>query len=154
MNSAASRDSTSAGGLAGGFAVAAALLDQQVADLVALLVLQVFQVQLDVESLPRPGGQPLAVVALVAAGVAGGEVVQPGHHRVLDLLFVVGRLGPLADQRLERRRLQVGHFLGRQRDAELVLHPAAGRPQAEVGLQERRAVGEVHLADAPRGPSR
>ena len=114
-------------GIDGLLGEAAALLDQQGADLVALPVLEVFQVEVDLEPLAGPVDQPLAVVTLVAAGVAGGEVRKPGHHRILDLLLVVGRLGLLVDELLELFRRQFPHRLQRELDAELALHPGARR---------------------------
>ena len=127
------------------------MLDQQGADLVALPILQVFQIEVHVEPLAGPLDQAFAVVALVAAGVAGREVREAGHHRIFDLLLVIGGLGLLADELLELFQRQVPHGFERQFDAELVPHPGAGRAEAVIGLEELAAGREIDLGDRRRG---
>jgi hypothetical protein len=49
----------------------------------------------------------------MAAGVASGEVVESGHHRVLDFFFQVGGRRPLAQLALEGFDIQLADFVGR-----------------------------------------
>ena len=141
------------------------MLDQQRANFVALLVPQIFHVEIDVEPLAGPGDQPLAVVTLLARGVAGGEMGQAGHHRIFDFLLVVGGHRGPPDQRLERGRFQLADFGRVELLAELVLHPAAGGAHAEILGQELLplrqidlldrlpGLGQQHFADLSLGPS-
>ena len=124
------------GDLVGPLVVASAVLDQQLANFFALLVLEVVDGELGVEPPLGPFDEVLAQEALpLAAGAAGREAIQAGQHRVLRLALVVGGDGPLVGQLDELRRLELADFVRRDLDAELVVQPGARRPHAVVGLQ-------------------
>ena len=52
-------------------------------------ILQILNVQLDIEPLAGPSHERIAIDPLVTAGVLLGEVIEPGHDRILDFLSVV-----------------------------------------------------------------
>ena len=95
--------------------------------------------------------QAFAIVTLVAAGVAGRKVREAGHHRILDLLLVIGGHGLLVDELLELFQRQIPDGIERQFDAELVLHPGTGRADAVIGLEELAAGRQIDLGDRRRG---
>ena len=85
--------------LVGPLVVSLAVLDEQRVNFFALLVLEVVDRELGVESPLGPLDQVLAQEALsLAAGTAGRETVQAGEYRVLRLAQIVRGNSPLMSE--------------------------------------------------------
>src|SRR5437764_205423 len=112
--------------------IRAAVINEQGANFLALLAFQVFEVEIDVEPLLRPGDKLLAVESLLSGVVAECEMIKPGHDRVFDFLFDIRSGSLLAERLLKGLRLELANVVRIERHAKLVMHPAAGREESEV----------------------
>ncbi len=116
------------GDLVGPLVALAAVLDEDLANLFSLLVLDVFEVELGGEAAAGPFDQLFALEALLLAGSAVRSIaIEAGQHRVLRLALDVGPDRALVGERDELRRARASR-LPRAKSRRRTCRGASRRP--------------------------